>query len=311
MVPKGTQGALWVVNALVGAGIVAVAVFSFVLAKPAWPALPNPNDRPAEISVEGDGPVAIASAAASAHFEWPEEVPDVAPSIRLGDFFKIMSIRTGAAPPRDPSADITIEGKRFPNQALVSLNGQIRLALAPDGAPDPELLKWKLIEVYSDRVVFSDGGETQEIRKGDATGLSIGVDDDLRKYVGMPWQNFAGSETVSDLPNRKAFKIGLEEQKWLAANEQSILERDVTLAPSQDGLKIQSVMPGSVAAARGLMDGDILETVNRNPVKTRDDLNKLRQSMKNQSSFTFVVNRAGQSVTIFIQMSAPTIDRKP
>ena len=66
-----------------------------------------------------------------------------------------------------------------------------------------------------------------------------------------------------------------------------------------------------MAAARGLMDGDIIESVNRNPVKTREDLDKLRQSMKNQSSFTFSIDRAGQKVTIFIQMAAPTIERHP
>lgn len=309
MVPKWTQGALWGANLAIGGGIVAVAVFNFVLAKPAYPALSNPTDRPVVSADRTESGTNISAAAGAGRFEWPEKAEVVAPTIVLGDYFKILSIRTGANPPRDPSADITIEGKRFPNQALVSINGPVRLALAPDGAPDPALMKWKLNEVYSDRVVFGDGKETQEVRKGDGLGgVNIGdLNADLQKYFNTPWKaDFEGSKSLSNVPGRKGFLIGLEEQKWLAANEQLVLERDIKLSPSQDGLKVESVMPGSVAEGRGFATGDIIESINSQQVRSKEDMDKLKQSMKTQSSFSIVVNRMGQRVVVFFTMAAPT-----
>lgn len=50
------------------------------------------------------------------------------------------------------------------------------------------------------------------------------------------------------------------------------LRKKYSLAPTQGGVAIQRILPGTIAAERGLVEGDVIMDVQRQPVSTPDDV---------------------------------------
>ena len=75
------------------------------------------------------------------------------------------------------------------------------------------------------------------------------------------------------------------------------LAAQLGLRRGTQGLVIQDVDPSGPAAQAGLMNGDVIEQVNRQPVKSVDDMRRALQSSGNRPPL-LLINRGGQ--TIFV-----------
>ena len=70
------------------------------------------------------------------------------------------------------------------------------------------------------------------------------------------------------------------------------------LPPSVRGVVISDLDPSSPAAQAGLQPGDIIESINRHPVNSVNDFNRLAAEAKGQTLLR--INRQGNGVFVVI-----------
>ncbi|HLK50200.1 MAG TPA: DegQ family serine endoprotease [Bryobacteraceae bacterium] len=80
------------------------------------------------------------------------------------------------------------------------------------------------------------------------------------------------------------------------------LAQQLGLRRGAQGLVIQDIDPSGPAAQAGLQMGDVIEQVNRQPVRSPDDMRRALQSSNGRPAL-LLVNRGGQ--TIFVPVPAP------
>lgn len=68
------------------------------------------------------------------------------------------------------------------------------------------------------------------------------------------------------------------------------------------GFTIENVQPGSLASALGLQSGDILSSLDRQPLATTDDLAAAAVGLANSTSFELVVVRRGSNLALAYQV---------
>jgi serine protease Do len=78
--------------------------------------------------------------------------------------------------------------------------------------------------------------------------------------------------------------------------------RELNLPPNTQGLAIDSVDPSGPASAAGLQSGDVIQEVNRQPVRTVQDLEKAVAASKNRPPL-FLINRNGQTIFVPVPLS--------
>lgn len=72
----------------------------------------------------------------------------------------------------------------------------------------------------------------------------------------------------------------------------------VALADKKDLLELKEVVPGSLFDQVGLQDGDVITSINDQPVKSRMDLLKVYQSIENDSDLNISYTRNNQAQVI-------------
>lgn len=78
--------------------------------------------------------------------------------------------------------------------------------------------------------------------------------------------------------------------------------RQLNLPPNTQGVAIESVDPSGPAAAAGLQSGDVIQEVNRQPVRTVQDLEKAVAASKDRPPL-FLINRNGQTIFVPVPLS--------
>jgi serine protease Do len=78
--------------------------------------------------------------------------------------------------------------------------------------------------------------------------------------------------------------------------------RELNLAPTTQGLAIESVDPSGPAAAAGLQSGDVIQEVNHQRVRTVQDLEKAVAASGNRPPL-FLINRSGQTIFVPVPLS--------
>jgi serine protease Do len=73
-------------------------------------------------------------------------------------------------------------------------------------------------------------------------------------------------------------------------------ERDAVGSLAKDGVKVMRVEPGSFADDIGVNEGDIIVSINRQPVTTVEDVKKIQSSLKAGSPVAFRILRNQQSI---------------
>ena len=73
------------------------------------------------------------------------------------------------------------------------------------------------------------------------------------------------------------------------------VEREGISAQAKNGVKVTRVEPGSFADEIGMLDGDIIVSIKRQPVTTIDDVKKIQTTLKTGAAVAFRLLRAGPS----------------
>jgi len=139
-----------------------------------------------------------------------------------------------------------------------------------------------------------------EIPKVDASSvLRPGVMSIPRGRRGASWRPTQTTKVGSD-----SFQIGLEDAEDLGENYAHILSNDVRHRRHRDpktgkfdGIEIQSVESGSVAARHGAEEGDVIKSINGHPVTSVSE------------AITFVKNHKGEYSTWEVIVSNRGVDR--
>ena len=70
------------------------------------------------------------------------------------------------------------------------------------------------------------------------------------------------------------------------------VEKEAVTALAKNGVKVTGVEAGSFAEDVGMLDGDILVSINRTPVNTVDEVKKVQSSLKAGSAVAFRILRS-------------------
>ena len=71
----------------------------------------------------------------------------------------------------------------------------------------------------------------------------------------------------------------------------------------QSGAVVADVRPGSAAENAGLQQGDLIQEMDRQPVRSADDLTRIVRGLKSGTTAALVVRR--QTQTFFVPIEVP------
>ena len=125
--------------------------------------------------------------------------------------------------------------------------------------------------------------------------------------VGIPrveGQAFVPGRTTMLGANR--FVLGSEDMTYLNDNYAEVLAREVRTAQHRDprtgkydGIEIKEVSPGSVAARHGAQSGDVIKSINGQPVNSvQEAISFVKVNKDKYSSWEVVVENKGKQRTV-------------
>jgi serine protease Do len=76
--------------------------------------------------------------------------------------------------------------------------------------------------------------------------------------------------------------------------------REMKLTPESKGVVVAEVDPSSHAAEAGLRPGDVIQQVNRQPVKSVQDFDRAMASVKKDDPTLLLVNREGNTLFVAV-----------
>jgi hypothetical protein len=131
-------------------------------------------------------------------------------------------------------------------------------------------------------------------------GTTIGGEDQSRQPREGPRR-----EMVESRPGSGIYDVPPETQAWWSDYGEEVLEKDVTIQPVNDpetgkpaGLMLKDITAGSYAARSGLEPGDIVRSVNGVPVHSRQDaITYVRGPGKDAPRYVVEVERNGRILT--------------
>ena len=300
---KLLNGALWGLNGLLGAGILAFAWF-FLLA---------PKD-----------------ASSLKEFRWDDTaVRSTGPEQGRGDDGVLKSLRNPIEKPagpvgpdgprafkatlkgtmaseKDPKNGVAFIKSTTRNVELVAYVGE---EIRDGDKPFDEFRGWKLVEVGKDQATFSNGVQKEiltlnlEAQAAPGTvGLSAAGLGPKVNRIGQAYQGTSfKSQLLASTDNRVVWGLDQDEIEWAMQNQDSIMDQAFQVSPSASGgIRIDSVQAGSIGAARGVIAGDIIREVNGQPLNSVADVKALMtsQAMRAQAGMRITVERAGKPVVI-------------
>jgi hypothetical protein len=301
---KRANAFLWAFNALLGAGIVVFAVNFLILPQEDFLAGFDPDApgdaRPAAVVAQAQNDQALKGLRNPIEKQTAQAPAQVLSSFKAG--------LRGTMCSKDPAGGIAFIRSLARNTELVAYPGE---AILFDGKPYDEFTGWKVMEVYKDRAVFSNGREKAELKletnAASAAGMAApgGVPGQPGARVnrqGQPYQpgNFK-SQKLSATDNREVWGLDPQEMDWIFQNQEAIMDRDIQVAPyAGGGLRLEGVSGGSVGASRGLTAGDIVRDVNGVPLNSLADIKNLANnpSLKSQGTVRITLERAGKPMVL-------------
>ena len=76
--------------------------------------------------------------------------------------------------------------------------------------------------------------------------------------------------------------------------------REMKLSPETKGVVVANIDPSSHAADAGLRTGDVIQQVNRQPVKSVQDFDHAMASSKKDAPTLLLVNREGNTLFVAV-----------
>jgi serine protease Do len=115
--------------------------------------------------------------------------------------------------------------------------------------------------------------------------LTVGDRAEVIKDSSLLSNNRTPEETPTPDAGRAQFGVNIR-----PLNE---VEKDSISALAKNGVKVTRVEPGSFADEIGMLDNDVIVSINRHPVSTIDDVKKVQGTLKPGSAVAFRVLRSG------------------
>ena len=168
-----------------------------------------------------------------------------------------------------------------------------------------EMSGWRLKSVTPKTAVFStpEGEKTLHLEEITASApVATGIPGIGAPLTGAAWEpaKYATKKNPGrSNENQESWDIDKKEVDWAAANVDTILA-GVSLEPySGGGLKINTLPEGTFAAERGLRTGDVVKSVNGQPIESIAKLNDVMRGLsKNATTLTVIVDRSGRGYTL-------------
>ena len=136
------------------------------------------------------------------------------------------------------------------------------------------------------------------IRNGKKQETTVTIADRAKLFA----SRLGEEEENNEATGPKQSKLGLSVQ----AVTPSIADR-LNITPNK-GVIVQEVKPGSFADDVGLTRGDVILEINKQPVNSEDEFNKISASLKSGQDVVFLVRSRGagsQDGTIFLAGTLP------
>ena len=110
------------------------------------------------------------------------------------------------------------------------------------------------------------------------------------------------SDTAKDSGDASTFKISKNLVQNSINNVAEIMSK-VRIKPhfkdgEPDGFQISRIKQGSIFKTMGFKSGDVIKSVNGQPVQTAEDIMRLYETMKDNSYFTIGITRGNQAKTL-------------
>ncbi|MCE9584135.1 MAG: hypothetical protein K8T20_16750 [Planctomycetes bacterium] len=163
-------------------------------------------------------------------------------------------------------------------------------------------------EIRAASVVFDDGGKDLEIFTKRAALIMKGImPKGPEKKPSSPGE-FKTKKT-GETADRVDWEIDPRELTFVGDNADSLLGQ-VKLHPYASeggeigGLALDEVGPGSFAAERGFLKGDVVRAVDGQPLTSLEDIKKMANSsdVEKKGSITIKVERAGRSIDMVFKV---------
>ncbi len=207
----------------------------------------------------------------------------------------------------DPKRAVAFIRSAQRNVDLVAYVGE---PINHDGKPFEDLRGWVLEEVSKDRVVFAKGPQRQVLSievlgNGASSPERAGPQGNGAQKVNRAGQPFTAeswkSRLLASADSRQVWGVDPDEVDWVVQNGDRIMDQDFQVSPyAGGGIKVESVQPGSIGAARGLQAGDIVKEVNGQPLASLQDIRALSQSpsFRQETGLRIAVERAGRQMVL-------------
>ncbi|KAF0241300.1 MAG: hypothetical protein FD180_4519 [Planctomycetota bacterium] len=167
-------------------------------------------------------------------------------------------------------------------------------------------------EIRSASVVFDDGGKDLEIFTKRAALMMKGATPKIPKGAKEPSSpgEFKTKKT-GETADRTEWEVDAREFKFLGDNADSILGQ-VKLRPYATeggeiaGLILDDMSPGSFAAERGFLKGDIVKSVEGQALTSLEDVKKMASSaeFEKKGGVSITIERAGRSIEMVFKIAA-------
>ena len=204
----------------------------------------------------------------------------------------------------DPAADTAY--LELPARKL-NVNAYIGEPVRDDstGTEVSECAGWRLKSVTPKSATFStkEGPDvTLQIEEFVASPPSLTGAPITTTLPGLPWEpsKFSSKkDPARSNDTQEIWNIDRKEVEWASVNVDLIL-RDVHLEPYPGGgLKINTLPEGGFAAERGFRAGDVIRSVNSQPVESIAKLTEVMKGLsKNATTLSVQVDRSGRLYTI-------------
>jgi general secretion pathway protein C len=201
----------------------------------------------------------------------------------------------GRAPSRNPAAEarvavsnlaMTLTGvamRALGGCALVIVQGQPESAFCAGDEISPGV---RLDSVQRDRIVIVRGGAREAVLMKDAEGTPGAA-----AAAPQPIVQSAGDRQIVD---RRQLQQQLGRPEFLG---------QAVIVPSPGGgFLVREMQPGSLYEKLGLRPGDVIRTVNGQPVSSMDDVMRLYQQFGSAERVLVDVQRGGRSETLYYDM---------
>jgi len=179
--------------------------------------------------------------------------------------------------------------------ALISANGQPQ---EPFAVGQTIMDSAVLQAVYPDRVVIRRNGALESL-------LLEGVENSQPLVeAAMPRVGRAGGVSGEIVRETGANQYMVERDQLAAQMRTPDFLKQATLVPSSGGgFLVRQIQPGSLYEKLGVRAGDVIKSVNGQPINTAEDAIKLYQQMSSISSVQMEITRGGKSESLNYQFA--------